>query len=380
MSTLTDDDLIRLLDDAASGFSVPDDGPAGVLAALEAPVSRPLRARRPVQVAAAAALVAAAFAGGSLLQSGDAAPEVARQAAPAEESSQAAPASPGGATADLLQVESAAPPVPAPQAPAALSGLSPAAAAGAADAARQSQPSDAAAPGVQAPAPDGARIVKTGSIALLVGDGRVTPTLTAVQELATAAGGLVQAAETQESGRSPSGSVVLRVPVARFEEVVSQVRSLDAQVRAATTSGRDVTAEYADVEAQLRTLRAARERFLEILTGARAIGDVLAVQQKVDEVTGQIERLEGQRAVLQSQSESATLEVTVTEEGDPAVAVTEKPDDGLGKAFRDAWDGFTSGVEALVAASGRAALVLLCLLAALLVGRLAWRAGRRRLV
>jgi hypothetical protein len=37
-------------------------------------------------------------------------------------------------------------------------------------------------------------------------------------------------------------------------------------------------------------------------------------------------------------------------------------------------------VEALVAASGRALLVLLCLLAALAVGRLGWRASRRRLV
>jgi hypothetical protein len=161
---------------------------------------------------------------------------------------------------------------------------------------------------------------------------------------------------------------------------VASVRSLDAEVRTATTSGRDVTAEYTDLEAQLRTLRAARERFLEILGDARAIGDVLGVQQRIDEVTLQIDRLEGQRVLLASQSDSATLEVTVTEADDPAVAGTEKPDDGLGNAFRDAWDGFTSGVEALVAASGRALLVLLCLLAALAVGRLGWRASRRRLV
>ncbi len=51
-----------------------------------------------------------------------------------------------------------------------------------------------------------------------------------------------------------------------------------------------------------------------------------------------------------------------------------------GKAFREAWEGFTSGVEALVAASGRALLVLMCLLVVLVVGRLGWRASRRRLV
>jgi hypothetical protein len=241
-------------------------------------------------------------------------------------------------------------------------------------------PAPAAQPGVQAPAPDGARVIKNGSIALIVADGRVTPTLTAVQQLTTENGGVIASGETQESGTSPSGTVTLRVPVDRFEQVVAGVRGLDAEVRTATTSGRDVTAEYTDVEAQLRTLRAARERFLEVLRGARTIGDILTVQQRVDDVTGQIDRLEGQRALLAAQSDMATLSVSVTEADDPVVRMEEKPDDGLSKAFRDAWGGFTSGVEWLVAASGRALLVLLCGVAVLLVLRLGWRISRRRLV
>ena len=143
---------------------------------------------------------------------------------------------------------------------------------------------------------------------------------------------------------------------------------------------RSVTAQYADLEAQIRTLRAARERFLEILSNARTIGDVLSVQQRVDDVTGKIDRLEGQRRVLAAQSDSGTLEVTVTEADDPVVTKAEKPDDGLGKAFSDAWEGFTSGVEGLIRLSGRAVLLLLCLAAAWLVLRVAWRTSRRRLV
>jgi chaperonin cofactor prefoldin len=189
----------------------------------------------------------------------------------------------------------------------------------------------------------------------------------------------VATAKTQESGPTPSGSVTLRVPVDAFEEVVAQVRGMGAEVRSATTSGQDVTAQYADLEAQLRTLGAARERFLEILSDARTIGDVLAVQQRVDDVTGKLERLEGQRRVLAAQSEKATLEVTVTEEDDPVVA-QEQQRSGLGKAFADAWEGFTSGVEGLIRLSGRGVLLLLCLGVAALVLRLGWRASRRRLV
>jgi hypothetical protein len=189
----------------------------------------------------------------------------------------------------------------------------------------------------------------------------------------------VSVAKTAELGPTPSGSVTLRVPVKAFEDVVAKVRSLDAEVRTASTSGKDVTAEYADIEAQLTTLMAARERFLEILSRARTIGDVLAVQQRVDDVTGRIDRLEGQRRVLAGQSDRATLEVSVTEADDPVVR-EQKPDDGLSKAFSDAGKGFTTGVEALIRLSGRGILLVLCLALAWFVLRIGWRASRRRLV
>ncbi len=221
--------------------------------------------------------------------------------------------------------------------------------------------------------------MKTGAIALVVEDDQVGPVLTQVQALAAAAGGEVADAKTQELGPTPSGSVTLRVPVARFEDVVARVRALEADVRSATTRGADVTAQYADLEAQLRTLTAARDRFLEILSRARTIGDVLAVQQRVDDVTGRIDRLEGQRRVLADQSDRATLQVSVTEADDPVVA-QEAADSGLSKAFSDAWHGFTTGVEGLVRLSGRGVLLLLCLGLGWLVLRLGWRASRRRLV
>ena len=222
-------------------------------------------------------------------------------------------------------------------------------------------------------------MVKKGAIALVVDDGEVTPTLTRVQGFAKAAGGVVASGRTEETGPTPSGSVVLRVPVDAFETVVGQVRGSGAKVRSATTSGQDVTAAYADLETQIRTLKAARERFLTILGRASSIGDVLSVQQRVDDVTGKIDRLEGQRRVLAAQSDDATLEVTVTEADDP-VAKQQAPDTGLSKAFSDAGTGFTTGVEALVRLSGRGLLLVLLAGLAYVVGRLGVRLVRRRLV
>lgn len=362
MGTLTDEDLTSLLGEAAASFDVPEDGPDEVRAELaeEAEVV-PLRRRRWVQVPAAAAVVTVALLAGSVWGGAgtDGGPQITGLSGDSAGESREAFTRQSGD--QLLDRQSGTGGLAAPQPATAVGG------------------GTAAAPAPAAPTADGARVVKTGAIALVVGDGRVTPVLTEVQQLAQQFGGEVSVARTEELGETPSGSVTLRVPVDAFEEVVAKVRSLDAEVRSATTSGKDVTAEYADLETQIRTLTAARERFLEILSRARTIGDVLAVQQRVDDATGKIDRLEGQRRVLAAQRERATLEVVVTEEDDPAVTRA-TPDDGIGKAFADAWDGFTSGIEGLIRHSGRALVVLLVVAAAWAVLRLGWRASRRRLV
>ena len=387
MGTFTDDDLHHLLAEAGGSYAVPPFGADVVLDASrdDADVV-PLVRRRWVQLASAAAVVAVGTVLGVGLFGGDGVDRVGQLAGAAPKAS--APVqeqvldsySPNAGRGDRLersgadygdrdlqfQAESGRMPVAAGQGAALRGG-------------KAAAPAAPGAPAAPATPADGARVVKKGSIALVVEDDRVTPTLTQVQGFAAAAGGVVASQRSEESGEAPSGAVVLQVPVSSFERVVAQVRGVQGEVRSATTSGQDVTAQYADLEAQLRTLTAARERFLRILAGADTIGDVLAVQQRVDDVTGRIDRLEGQRRVLAAQSDTATLEVTVTEADDPALRTAE-PDTGLSKAFRDAGTGFTTGVEALVRLSGRGLLLALLGGLAYVALRVAWRRARRALV
>ena len=139
-----------------------------------------------------------------------------------------------------------------------------------------------------------------------------------------------------------------------------------------------MTAQYADLEARLRTLRAARKHFLVMLSRTKTIPEILTVQQRVDDVSGQIDRIEESRELLSSQSDLSTLDVSITAAGSPVI---EPPGNGgFGAALRDAKDGFVTGVEAIVRHSGRALLFLLCLALALVLGRLGWKVARRRLV
>ena len=230
--------------------------------------------------------------------------------------------------------------------------------------------------GVPAP-PAGDRIVKTGSITLTVAEGRVTPTLTALGQLGQVTGGFVASSSTQEYGDTPSGSLTLRVPVTRYDEVVAKVRSLEGvEVVDASSTADDVTSQYRDLEARLRSLRASRERFLALLARTDTISETLTVQQQVDQVTMQVEQLETQRVSLERASDLSTLNLTVLERGD---AGGEAPRGGLWQAVIDAKDSFLRGLEALVRLSGPLLLASLVVGLGVLVGRPLWRRVRARM-
>ncbi|MDT7573498.1 MAG: hypothetical protein QOE05_3672 [Actinomycetota bacterium] len=414
MSTLNDEDLTRLLDEVASSYDVPEHGPDEILAALaDVPPVVPLVRRRWVQLSAAAAVItagavlAATQLGGSdavstKMTTADKADAQQRLDSPTADRAlggDVAGGTTGGGSYSQFGAESggtanasggtalrAAPGIAAPVPPAALpdtakTALRPvtstAAAVGGVGA--PEAPTTAA---VGAPVADegDSRVVKSGSIALVVKDKRVTPTLTAVINAAKSYGGYVSASNGDEYGETPSGEVTVRVPVGHFEDLVNQVRGLDAKVRTSSTSGKDVTAAYSDLESQLRTLRATRERFQLILSRTKTISEILTVQQRVDNVSGQIDKIEGQRKLLADQSQLSTLAVSVSEEGDPVVKATTKPRSGISQAFENAKDGFVSGVESIISHSGRAVLWLVCLAALAVFLRSGFRVARRRMV
>ena len=411
MSTLNDDDLIQLLDELASSYDVPERGPDEIVAAIaEEPPAVPVLRRRWVQLSAAAAVIvagaviAASVYGGSDNASTKMVTAIKRAPGIAGAGEAHAPSAGGAVGPDSLQPQDsftsttsgsaasggaaqfapAAPAVvPAPAPAKALSAPAARSAVGSGSAAAGTAPG-AAAPvsaAVGAPVPDDgdSRVVKSGTIALVVKDKRVTPTITAVTDAAKSYGGYVSDGSTQEYGDTPSGEVTLRVPVSHFEDLVAKVRGLDAKVRTASTSGKDVTAAYGDLESQLRTLRATRERFLLILSKTKTIGEILTVQQRVDNVSGQIDRLEGSRKLLAAQSDLSTLTVSVSEKDDPVARVATHRN-GLSQALHDAKDGFVTGIESIVRHSGRALLWLICLTGLFLIARAGWKVARRNLV
>jgi uncharacterized protein DUF4349 len=217
----------------------------------------------------------------------------------------------------------------------------------------------------------GPRIVKNGSIDVEVRKNRFGSSFARLTTIATNLGGFVSSSKTFESADVPNGTVTLRVPSDRFDELVRQVRGLGT-VRAVSSSGEDVTAKFTDLRARLKALEAQRDQYLALLTKATSISDTLAVRDRLSQVQVEIEQLQGQLKLLDDQTSFATLAVNIAEPGH-LVAEPERERSGWSKAGHDAVDGFVRGAQAIVAHSGATLLVLVCGAALAVLGRFGWR-------
>jgi hypothetical protein len=117
-----------------------------------------------------------------------------------------------------------------------------------------------------------------------------------------------------EGSGGPTGDMTMRVPADQFETLLSRTRGLGRSL-AVSSSGQDVTAAYVDLDARIHALEGTRAQFVQILSKASAIGDILAVEQQLSTLQTQLEQLQGQQKLLADQASLATLSVHLTEPG-----------------------------------------------------------------
>lgn len=114
-------------------------------------------------------------------------------------------------------------------------------------------------------------------------------------------------------------TVTVRVAAPQFDSFVEALSHIEGTVEARTIDVSDVTEEYVDTEARLRSRRAAEERYLEIMQRATTLEDILAVQRQLDQVREEIERVEGRLRFLRDQVGFSTIAVTIYQETESAL-------------------------------------------------------------
>lgn len=244
--------------------------------------------------------------------------------------------------------------------------------------AAEAQPGDAdGEPALPAsdPASTGERIIKEGTVSVEVDEGRFDAAFGRVVAAATNLGGTVVSSTTStaDSGAT-SGTVTVRVPVERYEELLVGVGDI-GRVVARQVSAQDVTDEFTDLESRLRHLRAQERFYLGLLEEASSVADAITVQSQLDDVQARTEQVQGRLQLLDARTAFSTLTIELYEPGTSLeLAGVEGARPDLGGYWVSARDAFVNVVGSM--------LVVVFFLAPLLlpaaVVLAAWRLLRRR--
>jgi len=136
-----------------------------------------------------------------------------------------------------------------------------------------------------------------------------------VTAIAESKGGFV--VESQQSSSSIQATthdrvtMTLRVPADKFGETLEEIRKASIRVIVENVKGQDVTEEFIDVEARLKTKKALESQFLEIMKQGKTVEDALNVQRELANVRGEIEQIEGKKRFLESQTSLSTVKLTL---------------------------------------------------------------------
>ncbi len=161
------------------------------------------------------------------------------------------------------------------------------------------------------------KIIRNGSLDLLVND--VSQSIEKIGSIVTGVGGFVEKS-TQTNSGGHSASITVRVPSARLDQAITQIKALATTVDRESVEARDVTREYIDLDARLRNAQAEEAQYLQILKRATTIKDTLDVTEKLADVRGRIEQMQGEMKFLTAQIDMSTLEISLRAEADAAVA------------------------------------------------------------
>lgn len=192
----------------------------------------------------------------------------------------------------------------------------------------------------------GLSVIKTATVTLEVKDDELQQTLQSATSSAEKHGGFVVSTSVSDDDDDPTGAIVVRVPAERFGDALADLESL-GDVASESVSGQDVTQEFIDLQARLRNYVAQEAALLKLMDEAQSVSDTIRVQNELQRVQLEVERLRGRITYLDDQTAMSTIELRVAEEG----AVGAPPGD-FEKAWARAKDGLVAVIAGLIASLG----------------------------
>ena len=108
-------------------------------------------------------------------------------------------------------------------------------------------------------------------------------------------------------------TMTIRVPSAEFDGLLEDVSKGVSRFDKREIQAIDVTEEYVDIEARLKTKKETESRYRELLKQANSVEEILKIEEQIDKLRAEIESTEGRLRLMRDRESYSTLRVSFYE-------------------------------------------------------------------
>ncbi|HEX3008772.1 MAG TPA: DUF4349 domain-containing protein [Bacteroidales bacterium] len=141
------------------------------------------------------------------------------------------------------------------------------------------------------PRADRRKIVKQGEIVFETSDPNSTRNL--IERLVKETQGYISEDAQNKTDNEVRTRVIIRVPAENFDELVKLIIAGVPYVEKKFITASDITEDYIDIEARIRTQKELELRYIELLKQARKMEDIIGINQELTNVRENIESTQG---------------------------------------------------------------------------------------
>ena len=223
-------------------------------------------------------------------------------------------------------------------------------------------------------------IIYTAQLTVRAGD--VAAAATQAAQIAEGAGGYVSGETAKVKPDHPSDAtarVQLKIPVGSYPVTLGQLSHRLGTQLALQQQAQEVTQQVADVNSQVTSGRAAIARLRALLSHAGSVGDLLSVQNQINQEESSLESLQAQQRALSHETSYATVTLTILGPKAKPALHRPKPPPTLGSGLGAGWRALRITVSWTLAFLGAIApfAVVLAVAGYLVYRGRRWRTGRR---
>ena len=131
-----------------------------------------------------------------------------------------------------------------------------------------------------------------------------------VRTIAEGLGGFVEQLSSFGSNKDQQANLTVRVPQDQFFTAVDRIEAL-GKVQGRNLGSEDVSEQFIDLEARLKSSMREEESLLSLLERADQVSEILTIERELSRVRSDIERTQGQLNFLERRVDLATISVSL---------------------------------------------------------------------